>query len=68
MSELKHLRCDRCTEEEVFDPDKDAERFLYGNGWARIQVGSQYFDLCPNCWNAILLKEGIGKSKTDEPA
>ena len=65
MSELKHLRCDRCTENEIFDPLNDAERYFSGNGWAHVQVGPKHFDLCPNCWNAIALKEEIGKGRAE---
>ena len=68
MSELKHLRCDRCTDDEVFDPF-DSKRFFNEGGWARVEVGSQYFDICPNCWKLIAEKEDlkVGKGRTEGP-
>ena len=60
MSELKQVCCDRCTEEYSYNTAKESRVYT---GWAHVTVGTKGYDLCPNCWNAIVLKEDL-----DEPA
>ena len=60
MSQYKHLRCDRCTNDELFDSEK---QFLSESGWAHVEVGRHSYDLCPNCWNEIVLKEELVRGK-----
>jgi len=64
MSQFKHLRCDRCTQEYLYDPAKESH---VDTGWAHVRVGTKGYDLCPNCWNAIVLKEDlkIGKGRAE---
>ena len=48
MSTMTHLRCDRCNQDLVFDPEK---MFRAQTGWARVVIGVVEYDLCQECWN-----------------
>ena len=58
MSQFRHLRCDRCTDDIVLDPDKVSR-----SGWAYVYVGVDTYDLCPNCWKLIVDKEELVRGK-----
>ena len=48
MTELRHLRCDRCDVDVIAD-DRMQER-----EWARCMIGLEKIDFCPACWRTIL--------------
>jgi hypothetical protein len=66
MTEMRHLRCDRCTDDILI---RTGSAFSSKHGWARCQVGVKFFDLCPNCWavaikpEAVVTKQNRRKSK-----
>lgn len=51
MTEIRHLRCDRCDVDLVVDSRhirSDAER-----GWAHCMIGLERLDFCPTCWRHL---------------
>jgi hypothetical protein len=59
MTEVSHLRCDRCDRDVITDLfDKDRER-----GWAHCRIELMHFDFCPSCWKAILELANVEKPK-----
>ena len=61
MTEIRHLRCDRCDDDIVIDSRRslsDTER-----GWVQVLARDlERHDFCPNCWHAIL--EFVEHSRT----
>lgn len=53
MSEIRHLRCDRCDVDIIIDPRSFDEKAT-GRDWARCMVALDSYDFCPNCWRDIL--------------
>lgn len=53
MSEIRHLRCDRCGNELTVGSNigKIERR------WAHCRVGLESYDFCPNCWLEIKPKD-----------
>jgi len=53
MTEMRHLRCDRCDDDIVIRSDRvlaDSER-----GWVYVMGGGlERYDFCPNCWREML--------------
>ena len=54
MTEVKHLRCDRCNDDILIVSGKTptiAER-----GWVQVWRSADLsrLDFCPNCWSLIL--------------
>ena len=53
MTEVFHLRCDRCGKEE---PGDDLHQ---PKGWARVAVDLKHYHYCPECWQAIEWGKGV---------
>ena len=51
MTEIVHLRCDRCDVDVVLD----SRRLMSDNerSWVRCSIGLERLDFCPACWRAI---------------
>jgi hypothetical protein len=47
MTEIVHMRCDRCGEDTVSEVG-------YIEGWALCRVNLKRHDFCPACWKAIM--------------
>jgi hypothetical protein len=55
MTEITHLRCDRCSRDVAFDN----QSLRREKGWVRCRVDLDGIDFCPACWKAIMDAAGI---------
>lgn len=53
MSEISHLRCDRCDLDIIVD-QRSLMSERASRDWARCMVGFDNYDFCPSCWHAML--------------
>jgi hypothetical protein len=52
MTEMRHLRCDRCDVDIVVSSARlhtDAER-----GWVNCRVDLKSYDFCSSCWKEMM--------------
>jgi hypothetical protein len=51
MTEITHVRCDRCGKDTVLHLEFPIRDKL---GWAHCIIQFQTLDFCPSCWQEIL--------------
>lgn len=56
MTELTHLRCDRCTDDILLNL---REKSRYKSNWAFITHDLNVYDICPTCWAIIAKHAGL---------
>jgi hypothetical protein len=63
MTEMRHLRCDRCDDDILVRADtySDADK-----DWASCRSHLTKFDFCPRCWAQILELAGVKREETKQ--
>jgi hypothetical protein len=55
MTQIIHLRCDRCGKDAAHDRQKLSRQ----TGWANCMVGFATYDFCPSCWKDMLARANV---------
>ena len=57
MTEIRHIRCDRCDFDVVVDYSKP--RSVNEDDWADVRIGLKHTNFCPECWKIMCKLAGV---------